>query len=60
MKPKSYVKFVKVREDGHKVLLKLDGDHQGLDEMLELFEEFLRGCGYSVEYGSIGINDEQD
>ena len=46
------MKFIQEQENGTKVEIQID-DHASLDEALEGFEQFLRACGYVIEYNEV-------
>jgi len=46
------MKFSKWNEHGIKVEIEVP-DYSTLDEVLEEFQNFLRACGYTIEYNKI-------
>lgn len=46
------MKFIREQENGTKVEIQID-DHSTLDEALEGFQQFLRACGYVIEYNEV-------
>ena len=43
------MKFSRCRDTGTKIEIEVD-DHLTMDEVLDEFQNFLRGCGYVIEY----------
>jgi hypothetical protein len=46
------MKFSRESENGTKVVIELHDDST-LDEILEEFQNFLRACGYIIEYNKV-------
>lgn len=46
------MKFSKHSEDGTKIEMEIP-EHASLNEVLEEFQNFLRACGYVVEYNKV-------
>ena len=43
------MKFSRCSDDGTRIEVEIS-DHSTIDEVLEEFQNFLRGCGYAIEY----------
>ena len=46
------MKFIQHRDDGTKIEVELH-EHSTLNEVLEEFQNFLRACGYTIEYDKV-------
>jgi len=46
------MKFSRLDEHGTRIEMVLH-DHSTLDEVLEEFQNFLRACGYTIEYDKV-------
>ena len=46
-------------ESGTKIEVEVH-NHSTLDEVLEEFQNFLRGCGYVIEYNKCLVLDDMD
>jgi hypothetical protein len=46
------MKFIKCSDDGTKIEVEIH-NHSTLDEVLDEFQNFLRGCGYVIEYNKV-------
>ena len=43
------MKFIKHQDNGTKIEMEID-NHASLDNVLDEFQNFLRACGYTIEY----------
>jgi len=46
------MKFIQRQDNGTEIEMKID-DHASVDEVLEEFQNFLRACGYVIEYDKV-------
>lgn len=46
------MKFIQHRDDGTKIEMEI-ADHKYIGEVLEEFQNFLRACGYVIEYNKV-------
>ena len=46
------MKFIQHQDNGTEIEIKID-DHASLNEVLEEFQNFLRACGYVIEYNKV-------
>lgn len=53
------MKFSRWDENGTKVEMEVH-DHSTLDEVLEEFQNFLRACGYVIEYNKVLTIEDMD
>jgi hypothetical protein len=56
----SYYKFIHVNQDGTKVVVRLDGSDQSLDELADNFLYFLRGCSFILDNKQVVFEDIED
>lgn len=53
------MKFIQHRKDGASIEFEIS-DNSTLDEVLDSFQAFLRGCGYYIDYDKIIIIEKMD
>lgn len=53
------MKFSRCSDDGTRIEVEIP-DHSSIDEVLEEFQNFLRGCGYVVEYNQCLVLENID
>ena len=53
------MKFIQNRDDGTKIEMEI-ADHTYIDEVLEEFQNFLRACGYVIEYNKVLTIEDMD
>jgi hypothetical protein len=46
------MKFIKCSDDGTRIEVEIH-NHSTLDEVLDEFQNFLRACGYVIEYNKV-------
>ena len=53
------MKFIQHQDNGTKIKMEID-NHASLDEALEEFQNFLRACGYMIEYNQCLVLEDMD
>jgi|TARA_R110001592_G_scaffold258180_1_gene521940 hypothetical protein len=53
------MKFIKHQDNGTKIEMEID-NHASLDNVLDEFQNFLRACGYTIEYSKALIIEDMD
>ena len=53
------MKFSRCSDDGTKIEIEM-AEHAPMDNVLEEFQNFLRGCGYVVEYNQCLVLENMD
>ncbi len=46
------MKFIQHQDNGTKIKMEI-ASHASLDDLLEEFQNFLRACGYTIEYNKV-------
>ena len=53
------MKFIQHQDNGTKIEIEID-NHASLDDVLDEFQNFLRACGYTIEYNQCLVLDNMD
>ena len=53
------MKFTQHQDNGTKIEVEID-NHASLDNVLEEFQNFLRACGYTIEYSKALIIEDME
>jgi len=53
------MKFIKHQDNGTKIEMEID-NHASLDNVLDEFQNFLRACGYTIEYNQVLTIEDMD
>mgnify|MGYP003624380968 FL=1 len=53
------MKFTHQHSDGTKIEIEM-AEHASMDAVLEEFQNFLRACGYTIEYNQCLVLDNMD
>jgi len=53
------MKFTNENIEGEKIELEIN-DHAHLDDVLQAFQNFLRACGYVIEYNKVLTIEDMD
>ena len=53
------MKFTHQHSDGAKIEIEM-AEHASMDNVLEEFQNFLRACGYTIEYNQCLVLDNMD
>lgn len=53
------MKFTNTDPDGYTITLEFNADNMGIQEVLQYFTYFLRGCSYTIDSGQY-LSVEQD
>jgi len=53
------MKFIQHQGNGTKIKMEID-NHESLDAVLDEFQNFLRACGYTIEYNQVLTIEDMD
>jgi hypothetical protein len=53
------MKFIKHQDNGTKIEIEM-AEHASMDNVLEEFQNFLRACGYIIEYNKVLTIEDMD
>jgi len=53
------MKFTHQHSDGTKIEIEM-AEHASMDNVLEEFQNFLRACGYTIEYNKVLTIEDMD
>ena len=53
------MKFTHQHSDGTKIEMEM-AEHASLDDVLDEFQNFLRACGYTIEYNKVLTIEDMD
>ena len=53
------MKFTHQHSDGTKIEIEM-AEHASIDNVLEEFQNFLRACGYTIEYNKVLTIEDMD
>ena len=53
------MKFIKHQDNGTKIEMEID-NHASLDNVLDEFQNFLRACGYTIDYNKVLTIEDMD
>ena len=53
------MKFIQHQDNGTKIEIEID-NHASLDDVLDEFQNFLRACGYVIEYNQCLVLENID
>lgn len=53
------MKFIQYQDNGTKIKMEI-ASHASLDELLIEFQNFLRACGYTIEYNKVLTIEDMD
>ena len=53
------MKFIQHQDNGTKIKMEID-NHASLDDVLDEFQNFLRACGYTIEYSKVLTIEDMD